>query len=87
MLVTIDKRGSLNLPAAIRKELGLKTGSHLELTIEPGGTICLHPVAIYRTIRLNETGLSKLQQAREGGTGKLPDWLVEDMSNAETDSE
>lgn len=87
MLVTIDKRGSLNIPTAIRKQLGIKTGSHFELTIEPGGTICLHPVVIYRTIRLNEKGLSKLQQARESEASKLPDWMLKDMGDAEVDSE
>ena len=31
MLVTIDKRGSINLPSRIRKETGLDTGMHLDI--------------------------------------------------------
>ena len=87
MLVTLDKRGSINLPAALRRELGLKAGTHLELSVEAGGSISLHPVTIYRAIRLNESGLSKLQEARNSGIGNLPDWVSEEMRNAETDSE
>jgi len=84
MLITIDKRGSINLPARLRKELGLKNGSYLDLAVAEGGIIMLHPVSIYRDLRLNDKGLAKLQEARESGTGTLPNWLVEDMKNAKT---
>ncbi len=87
MLVTIDKRGSVSLPAAIRRELGLKVGTNLELTVEDGGTIALNPVAIYRTVRLNDAGLSKLQEARDSRAGRFPDWFTEDMKDAETHPE
>lgn len=84
MLITIDKRGSINLPLAVRKALGLGQGSCLDLSIEPGGAITLHPVAIYRTIRLSDAGLGKLKAARDSGLGELPDWLRQDMGDAET---
>jgi AbrB family looped-hinge helix DNA binding protein len=87
MLITIDKRGSINLPMAVRKELGLEQGNYLDLTIEDGGKITLHPVAIYRTVQLGEKGLTKLQEARGSGRSELPDWLRRDMKNAEPDSD
>ena len=87
MLITIDKRGSINLPLAVRKELGLEQGSYLELSVDPGGKITLHPVVIYPSVRLDDQGIAKLQEARESGTGELPDWLRQDMQNAGTDSD
>ena len=87
MLVTIDKRGSINLPLAVRKELGLEQGTCLDLSIEDGGTITLNPVAVYRTVRLGKGGLAKLQEARESGKGELPDWLQQDMKDAEPGSD
>ena len=39
MLVTIDKRGSISLPASIRKDLGIKPGTHLELSVEAGPAV------------------------------------------------
>ena len=87
MLITIDKRGSINLPLAVRKELGLEQGSYLDLSVEPGGKITLHPVEIYRTVRLSDQGIAKLKEARESGTGELPGWLRQDMENAGTDSD
>lgn len=82
MLITIDKRGSINIPAILRKELGLNVGSYLDLSVEEGGVIKLHPVSIFPSIRLNDQGLEKLRQARESGTGKLPKWVIEDMKHA-----
>ncbi len=87
MLITIDKRGSINLPLAIRKALGLKQGTSLDLTVDEGGRISLHPVVIYRTTRLNEQGQAKLEAARLSGRGGLPQWLRQDMDDAETDSD
>ena len=87
MLITIDKGGSINLPIRIQKELGLKNGSYLDLTVAEGGTVMLHPVSIYRNLRLNDKRLAKLQEARESGAGTLPNWLVEDMKNAKTGAE
>ena len=87
MLITIDKRGSINLPLAVRKELGLDSGTCLDLSIEDGGKITLHPVAIYRTVRLSEQGIAKLQEARASGRGELPDWLRQNMQNAISDSD
>jgi len=86
MLVTIDKRGSISLPASIRKDFGIKPGTHLELTVEPGGAIYLYPVEFYRTIKLNDSGLLKLKEARDSETGKLPDWFEKERSNAGADS-
>jgi len=86
MLITIDKRGSINIPLAVRKALKLEQGSSLDLSVDDGGRITLHPVAIYRTVRLNDQGLSKLTAARDSGTGQLPEWLQREMADADSDS-
>jgi AbrB family looped-hinge helix DNA binding protein len=86
MLIAIDKRGSINLPAEVRKEFGLGIGSYLDLSIESGGAIVLHPVSIYRNVKVSEAGSAKLHEGRKSGTGKLPAWLVKDMKNAEPDT-
>jgi len=39
MLVTIDKRGSINLPSTIRKETRLDTRTHLDIEVLEGGAI------------------------------------------------
>ena len=87
MLVTIDKRGSISLPASVRKDLGIHPGTHLELTIEPGGTITLHPVEIYRTIKLNDAGLAKLEEARASEKSPMPDWFDQELAHARTERE
>lgn len=87
MLIAIDKRGSINLPLSIRKQLDLEQGDHLDLSVEDGGAITLRPVAIYPSVRLNDQGLAKLREARESGTGAMPDWMTEEMKNAGTDSD
>lgn len=86
MIIAIDKRGSVNLPAPIRKELGLKIGDHLDLSLAEGGIIMLQPVAIYPTVQLSEKGLARLKEARESGVGEMPSWFVEEMENAQVDS-
>ncbi len=85
MLVTIDKRGSINLPATVRRELGIQPGSCLDLTIQPGGGLALVPMALFPTVRLSAEATAKLQDARESGTGELPQWLREEMINADPD--
>ncbi len=87
MLIGIDKRGSINLPADIRKEFGLTSGSYLDVSVENGGKIVLHPVSIYRNIKVSDAGIKKLQEGRLSGTGQLPAWLLKDMKNAEPDTE
>jgi len=87
MLVTIDKRGSINLPSTIRREMGLDTGTHLDLEILEGGSIVLTPVAIYPTVKLNEKGLKKLKEARKSGTVKMPAQLAKQIRNARTDAD
>ncbi len=87
MLIAIDKRGSINLPAAIRKELGLANGDYLDIRVIEGGAVVLQPVEIFRTVRLAEQGLAKLNEARQSGTARMPTWLVEEMRNAEPDPE
>jgi len=82
MLITVDKRGSINLPKAIRKELGIENGSYLEMKVEEGGAIVLHPVSVYPAVRLNQRGLGKLEEARKSGRGKLPEWMVKEMKIA-----
>lgn len=87
MLVSIDKRGSINLPAAVRKDLGLVPGTYLDLTVLDGGNLALSPVTVYPTVRLSEKGLDKLSEARQSGVERLPDWLREEMAGAATDPE
>ncbi|OGW51707.1 MAG: hypothetical protein A2Y81_09510 [Nitrospirae bacterium RBG_13_43_8] len=87
MLVAIDKRGSINLPSAIRKEMGLDTGTHLDLEVLEGGSIVLTPVAIYPTVKLNEKGLKKLTEARKSGIVKMPTKLSKQIRNARSDAD
>jgi bifunctional DNA-binding transcriptional regulator/antitoxin component of YhaV-PrlF toxin-antitoxin module len=70
----------------VRKEIGLDQGSNLDLTVDDGGRITLHPVVIYRTLRLSEQGQAKLNAARDSGTGKLPGWLQQEIADAESGS-
>ncbi|QTA93457.1 AbrB/MazE/SpoVT family DNA-binding domain-containing protein [Desulfonema magnum] len=86
MLISIDKYGSITLPVSLRRELRLDQESYLELSVEDGKVIVLEPVAVQRNIRLNEKGLTKLEEARKSGTGELPEWLIGDMQNAEADT-
>ena len=87
MLVAIDKRGSVNLPSTIRKEMGLDTGTHLNLEVLDGGAIVLTPVAIYPAVKLNEKGLSKLTEARKSGAVKMPARLAKQINNARTNTD
>ena len=86
MIIAIDKRGSINLPASLRKELGLKNGDHLDLSVEEGGVIILQPVVVYPTVRLSEQGLAKLKEARESGLSEMPSWFEKEMEDAKADS-
>jgi bifunctional DNA-binding transcriptional regulator/antitoxin component of YhaV-PrlF toxin-antitoxin module len=72
---------------ALRKELGLEKGTYFEMSVTEEGTIVLHPVAIYRTIRLNDGGVEKLKEARESGKGTLPGWIAEEMKSAKANPE
>jgi len=85
MLVSIDKRGSISLPVAVRKDLGLKPGTFLDLTILEGGNLALSPVAVYPTVRLSDKGLAKLDEARKSGVEQMPDWLRKEIADAATD--
>jgi AbrB family looped-hinge helix DNA binding protein len=87
MLVTIDKRGSISLPASVRKDLGFRPGTHFELTVEPGGAITLFPVEIYRSIKLNDSGISKIQEARASEPATFPEWFAKELADAGTDAE
>ena len=86
MLVSIDKRGSISLPAAVRKDLNLYPGTFLDLTILDGGNLSLSPVAVYPTVRLSDSGLAKLNEARQNGVEQMPEWLRKEMADAATDS-
>ena len=85
MLITVDKRGSINLPASLRRKLGLAPGACLDLSVGDGGTVILQPLAVYPAIHLNERGLAKLKAARESGAAAMPDWLTDEIAHAETD--
>jgi len=87
MLVSIDKRGSISLPAAVRKDLNLNPGTFLELTILDGGNLALSPVTVYPTVRLSEQGLAKLKEARQSGIEPMPEWLRKEITDAATDSD
>jgi AbrB family looped-hinge helix DNA binding protein len=87
MLVTIDKRGSINLPSTIRKDMGLDVGTRMDLEVLEGGAIVLTPVAIYPTVKLSEKGLKKLADARKSGTVKMSTQLAEQINNAGTDAD
>jgi len=87
MLVSIDKRGSISLPSAVRKDLGLKPGTFLDLTVLEGGILSLTPVAVYPTVRLSDNGLAKLGEARQSGVEQMPDWLRKEMDDAATDTD
>ena len=86
MIIAIDKRGSINLPVSLRKDLGLKNGDHLSLSVEDGGVIVLQPVVIYPAVQLSEQGLKKLREARESGIGEMPSWFDKEMEDAKADS-
>jgi len=86
MIIAIDKRGSINLPSSLRKELGLKNGDHLNVSVEEGGIIVLQPVVIYPTLQLSEQGLAKIKEARESGVCAMPPWFKEEMKDAGADS-
>jgi AbrB family looped-hinge helix DNA binding protein len=87
MLIAVDKRGSINLPKKLREELGIESGSYLNLEVQEGGALVLNPVSVYPSIRLSEKGLAKLEEGRRSGRGKLPEWMAEEMKCAETDTE
>ena len=87
MIIAIDKRGSINLPASLRKALGIKIGDHLDLSVVEGGAIVLQPVIIYPTVQLSERGLAKLKEARGSGAGVMPAWFAEEVRDARADSE
>jgi len=36
---------------------------------------------------LNEQGQAKLKEARDSGTGKLPQWLSREMDDADADTD
>ncbi|HDQ40229.1 MAG TPA: hypothetical protein ENN39_04280 [Desulfonatronum sp.] len=87
MLVAVDKRGSINLPASLRRELGVAPGTYLELSVAPGGAITLYPVEIYRSIKLSDPGLQKMTEARASEKAAFPDWFAKELANARTDTE
>ncbi|RJP46625.1 MAG: AbrB/MazE/SpoVT family DNA-binding domain-containing protein [Desulfobacteraceae bacterium] len=87
MLVTIDKRGSISLPASVRKDLGFQPGTHLELTVAPGGAITLFPVEIYRSIKLSDAGILKIKEARKSEPATFPEWFDKEFADAGSDPE
>lgn len=87
MLIAIDKRGSINLPASIRKKMKLESGCYLDMEVLEGGTIVLNPVAVYPTVQLNEEGLIKLQEARKSGKTVMPEWLKKEIKHAKADAD
>jgi len=63
MVVTLNDRATLTLPADLRRRLGLEPGDTLELTVE-GHRLVLTPVAIVpRRLRLTAKGAAKEAEA------------------------
>ena len=87
MLIIVDKRGSINLPVSLRRQLGLVAGACLDLSVADGGRFILQPVAVYPAVHLNEQGLAKLKEARESATTAMPAWLTDEMAHAQTDTD
>jgi AbrB family looped-hinge helix DNA binding protein len=85
MLITVDKRGSINLPSSLRRQFGLVAGSGLDLSVADGGAFIRQPVGVYPAVHLNEQGLAKLKEARESDAAAMPAWLTDEMAHAETD--
>jgi AbrB family looped-hinge helix DNA binding protein len=52
--VTVGERGRVVLPSAVRRELGLKPGTHMLLSTENDGSLRLRP---YRAVAEQSRGL------------------------------
>ncbi len=87
MLIAIDKRGSINLPASVRKKMKLESGCYLDMEVLEGGTIVLNPVVVYPSVQLSEKGLRKLQEARESGITAMPEWLKKEIKHAKANAD
>jgi len=61
MIISIDTRGTIDLPSSVRNEPGLKSGDYLDLSVAEGVALVLRPAAIYPSIWLSEAGLAKLE--------------------------
>ena len=64
--VFLTDRGTLTIPASIRKELGLSGGQHLIASTNKNGEIILRPailvpVEIYTEERINEFGSQDIE--------------------------
>ncbi len=80
MLVPIDKRGSINPPTSLRKQLELKNGDHLDFSLVEGGSIILQPVIIasltcYILLPQLPSYASKDHPSKDFLTTILADWL------------
>lgn len=42
---------------------------------------------IYRDIKLNDSGISKIKEARESEPAAFPEWFDKELADAGTDSE
>lgn len=60
----------------VKREPGLKSEDHVDLSLAEGSIIVLQPVAIYPTVQLSDEGLIKLKEARESGVGEMPGWFA-----------
>jgi AbrB family looped-hinge helix DNA binding protein len=87
MIISINSRGTLTLPAEFRKKLALKEGDHLEITIDKG-KIVITPVAIVPKIFiLSEKGRNKEKEAdKEIKAGKIKSFfsaeaLIKDLND------
>lgn len=43
---TVTSKGQITLPRAVRKQLGIDTGSRIRFTLPPGGCFEAHPVLL-----------------------------------------
>jgi len=85
MIITLQKRNTLELPRELRQALKLEPGASLEVHVEKGRLV-LTPVALGPpTLRLSKTGEAKEAEAdaeiRQGRTCRFEnvEELIEDL--------
>lgn len=65
MVIALQSRHTLTIPAELRRALGLEAGAHLDATIE-NGRLVLTPVEIIpKVLRLSAAGEAKEEEADE----------------------
>ena len=87
MIISINERGSITLPATLRKELSIQTGDNLEVFVENGNIVLIPVEIIPKRIMLTQQGKQKeLAAQKEINTGKITSFdtvtdLIEDLQH------